>query len=233
MGARDVAVCFSRQGVFGFRDMLAFRFFKLTQYVLFQISFGLYLIHTTVLFTIVPRLVIDFSAIGMSYWGMIAACYAIYIVICFIFGWIFHLFIDEPSILIGKWLWDGVTNEWPTSWAGWQAGFKNTMKDIWAFYKRMAWTMITCGCADSKRKRKAAAKGKDKVEPVEVVNGELAEPVLTNGEAPNGDLTKGEVVVDEAKSSPVIGVESPVKETFPKDDGGAEWTELVNVKKGN
>lgn len=163
--------------------------------------------HPSVLFTIVPRLILTFNAMGMSYWPMVAACYCIYIPICFLLGWLFHLFVDEPGIFIGKWLWDRtVAESWPTSWAEVKAGVVSTVKGIFSFYKRAAWTAITCGCADSKKRQKQRAKKEKTVE-------------LNTAPEALEPLVKGKEIAEVA--TPELAV---IKEPSP---GGVEWHEMT------
>jgi hypothetical protein len=159
------------------------------------------------LFTIVPHLVIAWQS--LPFWSLIAACYFVYTIICFTLGWIFHLFIDEPSILIGKWLWDVTVNEWPTTQACWKAGIKNTFSDMWAFYKRAAWTMVTCGCAGNPKRRKAAATENEVDAPV------AAEPV--------GEQGIGLLAPETPKDYKEV--------TSPITEPAAEWSDFVNGKK--
>ncbi|KAI8816225.1 family 2 glycosyltransferase [Fimicolochytrium jonesii] len=71
-----------------------------------NITFGTYVIQMTVIYTIMPRLVLSFAAKGWSYWNNVILTFIICLFITLFLAWIFYRTVDNWSLKLARWMWN-------------------------------------------------------------------------------------------------------------------------------
>lgn len=125
-----------------------------------NITFGTYVIQMTVIYTIMPRLVLHFRDLGWSYWNNITLTYVLCLIITIFLGWVFYHTVDKGSLKLARWIWNELFEHGKTRlidlpgkiWSGATQAAKQTPSDVaaaasrkWvqtlARMKRLGWFM--------------------------------------------------------------------------------------------
>ncbi|TPX53694.1 hypothetical protein PhCBS80983_g06229 [Powellomyces hirtus] len=71
-----------------------------------KVTFGTYVLQMTVIYSIMPRIILHLQSEGWSYWNNIIFTYVACLAITIALGWVFYHTVDKGALNLARWMWN-------------------------------------------------------------------------------------------------------------------------------